>query len=43
MRQLSVGGGRGKGGEEKPCLSPAPMEAVFNSSASTGTAGEQLM
>lgn len=43
VRQLSPGGRREKEGEEKLYLSLAPLEAVFNSSVSPGTAGEQLM
>lgn len=43
VRQLSPGGGREKEGEERLYLSLAPVEAVFNSNVSTGTAGEQLM
>lgn len=43
MRQLSLGDGREKDGEEKPCFSLVPVEAVFNSSVSTGTGREQLM
>lgn len=43
MRQLSLGDGRQKDGEEKPCFSQAPVKGGFNSSVSTGTGGEQVM